>query len=352
MSARLEINLRKIHHNAHVLVERLAVYGITVTGITKSTLGSPAIAEVFLSAGVCMLGDSRIENIERMRKANVSAPMSLIRSPMLSQIERIVQFADTSFNTELETIKALSTAAKAVGKTHGIVLMVELGDLREGIMPCNLESMVRAISGLPNIEFKGIGANLACRNGVSPDARNMAELSELANSIDATFGFVMSIVSGGNSANLEWVFSASGSGRVNNLRLGESILLGRNPLNRKPIANLHTNAFKLVGEVIEFKVKPSLPWGEIAQAAFGKPSSLHNHGDISQVLLAIGEQDTDIEGLTPPFDFKILGASSDHIILKAKESNQSVGDEIAFEMNYSALLRSMTSPFVNKVIQG
>lgn len=351
MSARLEINLQKIHHNAQVLVERLAVHGIEVTGITKSILGEPQIAKVLLSAGVSMLGDSRIENIERMRKANLSASFSLIRAPMLSQIERIVQFTDTSYNTELKTVKALSTAAKAAERTHGIVLMVELGDLREGIMPCNLESMVRGISKLPNIEFKGIGANLACRNGVSPDVRNMAELSALANSIDATFGSVMSIVSGGNSANLDWVFSRSDTGRINNLRLGESILLGRNPLNREPINALYTDAFKLIGEVIECKVKPKQPWGKIAQAAFGTPTPITNQGNITQVLLAIGKQDTDTDGLTPPSGLEILGASSDHIILNAKENSQAIGDEIVFEMNYSALLRSMTSPFVIKFVQ-
>ncbi len=353
MSVRLEINLRKIHHNAHVLVERLAVYGISVTGIAKATLGSPAIAEVFLEAGVTMLGDSRIENIEKMKKANISAPMSLIRSPMLSQIERTVEFSDTSFNTELEIIIALSRAAKLVNRTHGIVLMVELGDLREGIMPDDVEDMVRSIIKLPNIEFKGIGANLACRNGVSPDAINMAELSALADSIDNTFGIAMSIVSGGNSSNLEWIFSeltAGHIGRINNLRLGEAILLGRNPLDREPIEGLYTDVFKLIGEIIEFKVKPSQPWGEIAHAAFGTPSPIRNQGDISQALLAIGEQDTDTEGLSPPPGFKVLGASSDHIILNAKENHLAIGDEIAFGVNYSALLRSMTSPFVSKVI--
>ncbi len=366
MSARLEINLRKIHHNAHILVQRLSVHGISVTGITKATLGSPAIAEVFQSAGVTMLGDSRIENIEKMKEANVSAPMSLIRSPMLSQINRIVEFADTSFNTELEIIKALSCAAKLVGRTHGIVLMVELGDLREGIMPCDVEAMVRSVIKLPNIEFKGIGANLACRNGVIPDDKNMAELSTLANSIDNTFGITMSIVSGGNSSNLEWVFRGSttkgkesaaragatkGTGRINNLRLGEAILLGRNPLDREPIKDLYTDGFNLVGEVIEFKFKPSKPWGEMAQAAFGTPPPIRNQGDIQQVLLAIGEQDTDTDGLTPSSGYEMLGASSDHIILNAKENSITIGDEISFGMNYSALLRSMTSPFVNKVME-
>ena len=349
MSApRLEIDLDKIHHNARILVERLAIRGISVTGITKATFGSPEIAEVFLDAGVKTLGHSRIENIETMRKAGVSAPITLIRSPMLSQVDHVVMHADISFNTELDVIKALSDAAQKLGRTHGIVLMIELGDLREGIMPGDVEDIVRKTCDLPNLEFKGIGTNLACRSGASPDTKNMAELSALADSLDTTFDFEMDIVSGGNSSNLEWVFSGADTGRINNLRLGEAILLGLNPLNREPIDGLHTNAFKLVAEVIESKVKPSKPWGEIKQAAFGTPSPIINQGNISQVILAIGEQDTDPNGLTPPPGIEILGASSDHLVLNAKENRPTIGDEIAFQLNYSALVRAMTSPFVAK----
>lgn len=343
---RLEIDLRKIHHNTSILLDRLARYGISVSGITKAILGSPEIARVLLNAGAKTLGDSRIENIKTMRKAGVSTPIWLIRSPMISQVDNVVTYADISFNTELDVIKALSTAAQKAGRTHGIVLMVELGDLREGIMPEDVESIVRATLDLPNLDFKGIGANLACRSGVAPDATNMGELSALANSLDATFGFEMEIVSGGSSANLDWVFSGADTGRINNLRLGESILLGLNPLNREPIDGLHIDAFKLVAEVIESKLKPSQPRGEIMQTAFGTPPPIINQGNISQVLLAIGEQDTDPNGLIPPRSFKIIAASSDHLILNAGDHHLSAGDEVDFLLNYSALLRAMTSPFI------
>ncbi len=156
--------------------------------------------------------------------------------------------------------------------------MVELGDLREGIMPGDLENAVRETLRFPNIALKGIGTNLACRSGVSPDARNMAELSALADSIDATFGLTMEIVSGGNSANLTWRSSGADTGRINDLRLGESILLGREPLHRQPIDGLHTDAITLVAEVIESKVKPSQPWGEIAQTAFGEATRHQDRG--------------------------------------------------------------------------
>ena len=353
---RLEIDLDKIHHNARTLVRLLGHRGISVTGVAKATLGSPEVAGALLRAGVNALGDSRIENIEAMRRARVPASMTLIRSPMLSQAKRIVMHADVSFNTELDVISKLSSEARKANRTHGVVLMVELGDLREGIMPGDLEDAVRQMLRFPNIALKGIGANLACRSGVAPDARNMTELSALADSIDATFGPALGsklgIVSGGNSANLQWALSGADTGRINNLRLGESILLGCEPLRRQPIDGLHTDAITLVAEVIESKHKPSQPWGEVAQNAFGEIPASTDRGCIWQAILAIGRQDTDPNGLHAPPGIEVLGASSDHLIANSGHHRLRVGAEVTFQLNYSALLRAMTSPFITKVVNG
>lgn len=349
---RLEIDLDKIHHNACRLVELLADRGISVTGVTKATSGSPEIADAFLRAGVRRLGDSRIENIEVMRVACVPAPMVLIRSPMLSQVDRVAAHADISFNTELDVIRKLSSAAKIAGKIHGVVLMVELGDLREGIMPRDLVGIVRETLRFPNIVFKGIGANLACRSGVRPDEKNMGELSALADAIDSTFGLTIGTVSGGNSGNLRWALSGADIGRINDLRLGESILLGRDPLDRQPVEGLFTDAITLVAEVIEVKTKPSRPWGKVGQAAFGDVPVAMDRGCISQTILAIGCQDTDPDGLESMSGIEVIGASSDHLIVDAGHGALSVGAEVAFQPNYSALVRAMTSPFVGKVMKG
>jgi predicted amino acid racemase len=229
--------------------------------------------------------------------------------------------------------------------------MVELGDLREGIMPADLVAAVRETLCLPNIVFKGIGTNLACRSGASPDATNMGELSRLATMIEETFDISLEIVSGGNSANLAWVFNSGDTGRINNLRLGESILLGREALHRHVIEGLHTDAITLVAEVIESKLKPTKPWGNLAQSAFGTRPAETDRGNVFQSILALGVQDVDPRGLVPPAGIEILGGSSDHLITTSCNDGARVGAEITFQLDYSALLRAMTSPFVGKTIK-
>lgn len=353
MSApRLDVDLGKIEHNVRVLAERLVVRGISVTGVTKAGLGSADIANALLRGGASGLGDSRVANIEAMRGAGVIAPMTLIRSPMLSEVDRVVRAVDTSFNTELAVIAALSGAAGRAGRLHEVVLMVELGDLREGIMPGDLEHMARAVLRLPGIGLAGIGANLACHGGVAPDANNMSELSTLANSVERTLGIDLALVSGGNSANLDWALSGADTGRINNLRLGEAVLLGCEPLQREAIRGLHQDAITLVAEVIESRIKPARPWGTIAQTAFGPAPAAAEPGDMSRAILAVGHQDVDPSGLRAPPGVAILGASGDHLIVNSVDAPPRVGDELRFGLNYSALVRAMTSPFVSKVMSG
>jgi len=348
---RLEIRLDRIRHNTRNLAGRLGGRGIEVCGVTKASLGSPEIAAAMLSGGVTSLGESRIENVEALRRAGINEEIMLVRSPMPSQAERVVSAADLSLNTEIDVIARLSAAACRQGRRHGVVLMVELGDLREGIMPDDLLTMASEVLQLPGVLLRGIGTNLACQSGVVPDVANMAELSALAVSIEATLGVELEIVSGGNSANLDWALGGDSMvGRINHLRLGESILLGREPLRRSVPEGLETDGFTLVAEVIESKRKPFETRGSLAQSAFGEtlePRAPRAPG--TRVIVAVGRQDVDTDGLAPPAGYSILGASSDHLLLTTDSDSPEVGSELRFSPNYSALLRAMTSPFISRL---
>jgi predicted amino acid racemase len=352
-SPRIDIDLDRIGQNARTVVGRAAERGVSVTGITKAMLGLPALGRVFVDAGVTALGDSRVENIERLRADGIDAPFLLIRSALSSEVDRVVNAADMSCATEVGIVELLSAAAVRADRVHGVLLMVELGDLREGIMPADLPDVVARCLALPNIEIGGIGTNLACRNGVVPDDRNLGELSDLAASIEAQFDLNLGVVSGGNSASLEWVWTTEQLGRIDNVRLGEAILLGRDPLHSTPIEGLHQDAVTIFAEVIESKHKPRHAWGERAQSTFAPPPEDASAGEDYgwHSLLALGHQDTDPLDLTAPPGLRIIGASSDHLVI-ASEQRLALGSEIAFRPGYSALVRSMSSRTMASVIRG
>jgi len=352
---RLEIKLNQLQHNAKKLIENLALQGISITGVSKATMAMPEIVNIWIDAGIHSIGESRIENIESINKVNNRVRTLLTRIPMLSQVDQVVSQASISCNSELSVLTALAAAAEKQNLRHGVLLMVELGDLREGILPKNLNEVVKQVMNLPNLELIGIGANLGCQNGVAPDQKNMNELSLIMNNVEADFKIKLEWCSGGNSANLPWLTAGGEPDRLNHLRLGEALLLGREPLTRTIIKGLYTDAITLVVEVIETKLKPTTPWGIQYQTSFSDAPSKQNQksnddrNEIfdSRILLAIGEQDIDPSGLKAD-GIEIKGASSDYLVVSSSQNTLKVGCEQRFSLNYSALLRAMTSPYIKK----
>lgn len=352
MSApRLDVDLAAVTHNTRVLVDLLHERGVTVIAVTKAALGSPAVGTAMMAGGASGLGDSRIEDLETLRAGGVAAPLTLIRTPMLSQAARVVRGSATSLNTEPGVVGALAAAALAQGVVHQVVLMVELGDLREGLLTADVLDAARTVTALPGVRLHGIGTNLACRSGVIPDQAKMDELSVLADRVERACSITLAVVSGGNSANLEWALGTRVPGRVNQLRLGEAILLGVEPLHRTPLPGLRTDAFRLVAEVVEARPKPARPWGHFAQAAFGTPTTVEGTGTVNQVVLALGRQDADAAGLVPPPGVRVLAMSSDHLVVDAGDLDLHVGDELTFGLQYGCLLRAMTSPSVTLTLR-
>jgi predicted amino acid racemase len=179
----------------------------------------------------------------------------------------------------------------------------------------------------------------------------MRELSVIAGNLQQQYGITFEIVSGGNSANYQWFVSTPEVGLINHLRIGESILLGCDALTRQPIPGLYTDAFTLVAEVVEIKTKPSLPYGEIAQDAFARVPVFKDKGNMERAILALGRQDVDCSAIKPRIKADVLGASSDQLIMDVSGLDMEVGAKVQFDIGYSALLRAMTSPYVEKVIR-
>ena len=344
---RIEITLSKIQHNARILCELYGEQGISLMGVSKAVLGEPLIAKAMIRGGVKFIADSRLENIQRLKNSRVSAQFVLLRTAP-SQAESVVEDVDISLNTEIETLEKLNYYACLQNKIHQIILMVEMGDLREGILPNDIFLFIKQVLTLDHLKIIGLGCNLACYGGIKPDNQKMQQLSALTDAIEQKFTLNLSIISGGNSANYEWYKSTKQVGRINNLRIGESILLGCGTVNRQAIPKLHTNAFKLIAEVIESKVKPSLPFGEIGRDAFGNIPVFRDRGIHQRAIIALGKQDTPISGLSCDRDLEILGSSSDHMVVDSKNFDLKVGGGVNFNLDYGSLLTVMTSPFIKK----
>lgn len=292
-----------------------------------------------------------MENIHRLKAAGVQTSFMLLRVPPLSGVEEVVKTVDLSLNSELLVLEALSQAAHRSGYMHDVILMIELGDLREGIPPEDLLQVMREALELPNVRIRGLGTNLACFAGAVPNEGHMNRLVELTKEVEEKLGLELPVISGLNSSGLELIRSGGLPGRINHARIGEAILLGRETIRRRPWPGTYQDAFLLHAEILELKKKPSMPIGERSEDAFGGLPIFKDDGDIERALLNVGREDVTVEGLTP-LDSRvtILGGSSGYLVVDVSRAKGSyrVGQELSFLLNYSALLRASTSEYVKK----
>ncbi len=352
-----EISALKIKSNAQKIYELCRFNGIEPTGVVKGFSAIPQVAELFVEAGFKTLGDSRIKEIMRLRSYNIKTELMLIRIPMPSEIPELVKYADSSLNSEIETIRLINEEAKRQGKTHGIVLMVDLGDLREGFFDgAEAVEASREAEGLSNIKLLGIGTNLGCYGSIKPSVENLGKLCRLAEEIEREIGRKLDVISGGASTSLALLTEGKMPSRINHLRIGEAIITAKDLpyLWNVEMPGIYRDPMVLKAQIIEIKRKPSFPIGEIFVDAFGNKPVYTDRGMRKRAILAVGHKDTgDITKLEPRLEgIEIVGSSSDHLILDIEDcvKELKVGDVLEFGTFYSAMLFLCSSDCVRKDI--
>ncbi len=352
---RLEIYPQRIAENARAILALCHSHGIRVAAVTKVTCAHPAVAQTLAEAGADMLADSRIENLQALRRMGIALPLMLLRIPAPSQAADVVRWSDVSLNSSAATLRLLSQAAAFHGVTHQVILMVDLGDLREGIWPDRAVDALREAATLPHLEIIGLGCNLACYGGVIPTTAKMQQLIDLRDACRAATGLELPVLCGGNSANLPLLAAGGMPPEINLLRIGETLLLGCSVIDRSPWPGARQDTFRVVGEVVELERKPSVPIGERGQDAFGGKPEFVDRGVRWRAICNLGRQDVVVDNLTPEDPgILVLGGSSDHLILDVEDAQQPValGAEIAFTPGYGALLAASTSAYVQKMVVG
>ena len=328
----LVIDKGKLADNIREVVSRCAARGISVAGVIKGMNGLPDLIRVYAESDVAMIGSSRIEQIRdaatigrkdpALRKATL-----MIRIPMLSEVPEIVKYCDYSLESEDETLRALNEEVlkqEAPLKKHKVILMAEMGDLREGYVG---DDLVRAAlmveDDLDGLELAGVGMNVGCYGSILPTRDKLDEFVARAEAVEAAIGRELDIISGGATSTLMRVLDGDIPERINHLRIGEGILLAHDlPLFYGcDMAFLHDDVFRLRMEVVEVKLKPTYPQGTIGRDAFGHEPEYIDRGNRMRAICACGKVDygseTDIFPLRP--GIKVIGASSDHTLLDVEE---------------------------------
>ncbi|SHH53122.1 ornithine racemase Orr [Clostridium grantii] len=351
MYPRILIDLKKFSNNVKIVKEKADKKGIEIFGVSKVFCGDEVIAKEYAALGLSAIADSRIENLKKLKDVDIKKV--LLRLPMQSEIEDVVKYADISLNSEISTLELISQEAEKQGKIHNVILMVDMGDLREGFY--DEEEVYFAVGKLlflKGIKIIGIGTNLSCFGAIIPKISHMHKLKEIKNNIEIRYNIKLQYVSGGNSSSYYLMDNEELPTEINNLRIGEIFVCGNETAFGNKVTGTFDDVFVLEAEIIELKNKPSLPIGESGVDAFGKKPVYMDKGNMLRAICAVGKQDVSLDALVPfDKDIEVLGGSSDHMIIDVSKSKNkyNVGKTIKFKLKYGGILSVMTSDYAEKV---
>ena len=350
----IELNRKKLQTNFDFLEKRFKARKIDWGIVVKLLCGNKLFIQEVLDLGICEIHDSRISNLRVVKSLDPNVQTVYIKPPAKRSIEEVITYADVSFNTEYVTIKMLSDEAVRQNKTHKIIIMIELGDLREGVMGEAFVDFYRKVFKLPKISVVGIGANLNCLYGVMPSEDKYIQLSLYKELIKAYFNVDIQWISGGTSVVLPMFFKNQLPPAVNHFRIGEALFFGLNIEEQSTFEGMHDDVFKLRAEIIELTEKPMIPVGKLAENPSGEVLEIDEslYGKTSlRAIIDLGLLDISPDYLIPDDpDIEVVGASSDMLILNlgSSEKDYKVGDLVSFKLKYMGALGIMNSNYIEK----
>jgi len=354
----IKLYKEKLKHNYTFLNKLFKERNIEWGVVTKLLCGNTIYIKELIALGVNEMHDSRISNLKKIKELNPAIKTSYIKPPSKRNISQIVKYADVSFNTEIYTIQMLSKEAKLQNKTHGIIIMIEMGDLREGVLGEELLNFYEQVFSLPNIEIRGIGTNLNCLSGVMPTQDKLIQLSLYKQLIEAKFNVKIPWVSGGTSVAIPLMLKNARPMAVNHFRVGEALFFAKDLFTGETIEGMHNDVFKLYAEIIEITEKPNIPIGELGENVAGNTFEINEEIDLSstslRAILDFGLLDMQPQYLAPTDDsITIIDSSSDMTVIDISNANNKykMGDLVSFNLQYMGALHLLNSNYIEKVVK-
>lgn len=348
MYPRINIRLDKIDKNMQIIMSECKMRGIEPVGITKVHKADDKIVDLLIKNGFKKIGDSRLINIKKIK---YDVEKLLTRIAMPSEVEELVKYATSALISSVYTAKLIDEAAGSLNKKFKLILMYDIGDLREGIYgEDNFIKAAKEISLLENVVLYGVGTNMGCMNGILPNDKNLSEIIRIKEKTEQAIGKEIEILSAGNTDVFAYLIKNKNYSQINELRIGEAAIMGTDAAEGI-IDILNQNAVTLSAEIIELYDKPSLPKGDTGINPFGEKIKANDIGIRRRAILAVGRQDINSAHLLPlEKNIIIIGQSSDHTVLDVTDvsSNYKIGDIIEFNLKYGGILSAYTSEFVYK----
>lgn len=361
--AELQINITEIRNNIKKISAYMKKHNKSWSLITKVFSGDKEFMKEILTEDILKdiqsVGDSRLSSLKRLKDLNENLVTIYIKPPPQAYVDDVVRYADISLNSSYKTICALNEAAQKQNKIHKVIIMLELGELREGVNREDLFEFYGKVHELKNIKVEGLGSNLGCMFGVEPTYDKLLQLHLYKELIESKYDTKLELTSGGSSISLPLIESKVVPEEINHFRIGETAFFGVSPFDNEQFLDLNIDTFNFYAEIIELEEKYIVPDGNIGDASVGHSTDFDEE-DIGKTtykaILDFGLLDVDQEGLTSDDkNISFVGITSDMTVVDLGDNKDEngkklyhIGDRICLDPNYIAVARLLNSKFIEK----
>lgn len=345
--ARLWMDPARLGANVEVAVRLAAERGCNVLPVTKVIQSRPDLLSRVPGGWNWPVADVSVANLKALDRIDTGDKVLL--RPRFSDIPGAVIHADRIFLSDPDMARAIARAREACmpGRPLDIMLMVEAGDLRDGIPLDAVSAVLADLSAEPGMRLEGLAVNFGCLAGVLPGEPVLARVAEACRQLRLSSGLKLPVLSLGGTVCWEPLREGLVPPEFNEIRMGEALFFGWNTSRGIPVPEFDPRVFTLDLEVLEIWEKDVPPSSGDGLNAFGESVVQVLTGLRHRAVLEGGENLSPwkhircmVQGAVP------VGASHEYTVLDCEDARvlPRPGECVSFSPAYEAVTRCFLSP--------
>lgn len=368
--ATLHFDLTKVRRNLDTALDFCRARGLTLLPVTKLFQSRPDLLKAIDHPALHQVADVNSANLVRLDPRRQTGRVLL--RPRRQDAAATAAGATRVFLSDPDLALRLSQARqsqKAKTPLH-VTLMIEAGDLRDGVPLEQVPEVADQIARLPGLELTGLGLNLGCLHGALPSPGGLDRVAQTLRRAREKTGLPLPELSLGGTVTWDFLKQQNLPPEFTELRLGEAFLFGWNTSLRSPVPEMEAGVFRLDLEVLEVwtKVVHGLPDRRAGRRvdqlpapepdddqptgfnAFGEPAREPFTGPRRRAVLEGGENIAPYRSLTPlQPGIHLVGETHEYLVADCQEASPAVqpGMILNFQPAYEAVARCFLSPYLD-----
>ncbi|KYZ75229.1 alanine racemase [Anaerosporomusa subterranea] len=199
------VDLAAIRHNMSTIRKAVSPTAEIIAVVKANAYGHGAVpvSKAVLASGADSLAVAIPEEGGQLRQAGITAPILILGLSLPEEAPYYVEQNLTATVSTIEGVMALSQAARQLGQKANLMVKLDTGMGRIGLLPAQAFDFIQTVSKLPEIELRGIMTHLASADAADKTSayRQLAVFEQLGQTLRDS-NLSVPVLSAANSATI------------------------------------------------------------------------------------------------------------------------------------------------------